>query len=42
MVIKDIKIFLSNAFQNVPKVGVWIENKPSGSPDQKTVLGPVH
>jgi hypothetical protein len=33
MVIKDIKIFHSEGFQNVPKLGVWFEIKPSGNPD---------
>jgi hypothetical protein len=32
MVLKHIKILHSKAFQNVPKVGVWFENKPSGNP----------
>jgi hypothetical protein len=32
MVTKDIKIFHSKVFQNVPKLGVWFENKPSGNP----------
>jgi hypothetical protein len=32
MVIKDIKIFHSMAFQNVPKLGGGVENKPSGNP----------
>jgi hypothetical protein len=32
MVIRDIKIFHSKGFQNVPKLAVWFENKPSGIP----------
>jgi hypothetical protein len=32
MVIKHIKIFHSKGFQNVKKLGVWFENKPSGNP----------
>jgi hypothetical protein len=32
MVIKDIKLFNSKAFRNVPKLGVWFENKTSGNP----------
>jgi hypothetical protein len=32
MVIKDVKIFHSKGFQNVPKLGTWLENKPSGNP----------
>jgi hypothetical protein len=32
MVIEDTKFFFhSKAFQNVPKLGVWFENKPSGN-----------
>jgi hypothetical protein len=30
-VIKDIKIFHSKGFQDVPNLGVWFENKPSGN-----------
>jgi hypothetical protein len=37
MVIKGNKIFHSKAFQNVPKLGVWYENKPSGNP--ATIVG---
>jgi hypothetical protein len=32
MVVKDIKIIRSKAFQIVPKLGVWFGNKPSGNP----------
>jgi hypothetical protein len=32
MVIKDIKNFHSNAFQNASKLAIWLENKPSGNP----------
>jgi hypothetical protein len=32
LVIKNIKIFHSKASQNVPKLGVWFGNKPSGNP----------
>jgi hypothetical protein len=31
MMIKAIEIFRSKVFQNVPKLGVWFENKPSGN-----------
>jgi hypothetical protein len=31
MVIKVIKLFNAKAFQNVPKLGVWFENKPSAT-----------
>jgi hypothetical protein len=37
MGIKDIKIFQSKAFQNVPKLEVWFENKPSGNPGLNAV-----
>jgi hypothetical protein len=36
MVIQDIKIFHSKGFPNVPQLGIWFENKPSGNP----VFGP--
>jgi hypothetical protein len=32
MAVKYVKIFHSKPFQNVPKRGVWFENKPSGNP----------
>jgi hypothetical protein len=32
MTIKYLKMFDSKAFQNVPKLGIWFENKPSGNP----------
>jgi hypothetical protein len=32
MSIKDIKMFDSKAIQNVPKLGIWLDNKPSGNP----------
>jgi hypothetical protein len=31
MFIKDVKNFHPNASQNVPKLGIWFENKPSGN-----------
>jgi hypothetical protein len=34
MVMKAIKIICSKVFQNVPKLGVWFENKPFGNPGQ--------
>jgi hypothetical protein len=30
--LKYANIFHSNALQNVPKLGLWFENKPSGNP----------
>jgi hypothetical protein len=38
MSMKDIKMFDSKAFQNVPKLGIWFENKPSGNPDANFFL----
>jgi hypothetical protein len=35
MILKDIKIFHSMTFQNVPNWWVWFENKPSGNPGAK-------
>jgi hypothetical protein len=32
MIIKDIEIIRSKCFPNVPKLGVWFENKPPGNP----------
>jgi hypothetical protein len=32
MAIKYINIFHSKALQNLPKLGFWFENKPSGNP----------
>jgi hypothetical protein len=32
MVIKYIKIIHSKALKNIPKLGVWYENIPSGNP----------
>jgi hypothetical protein len=32
MVLKRIKIFHSNGFQTVKKMGFWFKNKPSGNP----------
>jgi hypothetical protein len=29
---KYTNIFLSKALQNLPKLGFWFENKPSGNP----------
>jgi hypothetical protein len=36
MVIKYIIIFHSKAFQTVPELGIWFENKPSGNPAGQT------
>jgi hypothetical protein len=30
---KEIKILHLKVFQNVPKLGIWSEKKPSGNPD---------
>jgi hypothetical protein len=34
MIMKDVEIFRSKGFQNVPKLGVSFENKPSGNPEE--------
>jgi hypothetical protein len=36
IVTKDIKMLDSKAFQNVPKLGFWFENEPSGNPGHTT------
>jgi hypothetical protein len=36
---KDIEIFRSKGFQNVPKLGFWFENKPSGNPGLNSFFG---
>jgi hypothetical protein len=35
MVARYTKIFHCETLQNLPKLGFWFENKPSGNPDQK-------
>jgi hypothetical protein len=42
MVIKDTKIVHSKAFQNVPKLVVWFENKPCGNPAHNTGFTPLN
>jgi hypothetical protein len=39
MIVKDIEIFHLNGFRNVPKLGVWFKNKPSGNPAFKLTVG---
>jgi hypothetical protein len=35
MVKKYTKIFHTKILQNLPKLGIWFENKPSGNPDRE-------
>jgi hypothetical protein len=38
MTIKHINIYQYMALQNLPILGFWFENKPSGNPDLVTLL----